>query len=61
MYRYTFLNLQTKHVFFETDDLKDLLNFYHKVPRRLTHDLAIQDNETGELVRIKYAKNRKEN
>ena len=61
MYRYTFLNLQTKHVFFESNIWKNVLNFYHKVPRRLTHDLAIQDNETGELVRVKYAKNRKEN
>lgn len=52
-FKYTFKNITNGHVFYESDDPKKVINFYHKVPRRKHHVLAIVDNITGELIRTK--------
>ena len=51
--RYKFINLDTQHLFYESDNLKHVIAFYHKVPRRKRHTLAIVDTTTGELLKVK--------
>lgn len=51
--KYTFLNINNNHIFYQSNDLNSVITFYHKVPRRKHHTLAIVDNITGELIRIK--------
>ena len=54
--RYKFFNLSTNHVFLETDNLKEAITFYHKVPRRKNSNLVILDTETGEVVKNKLSR-----
>lgn len=56
MFNYTFKNLETNHIFSSSNDLKTLITFYHKVPRRKHSTLVIIDNTTGELLKIKAPK-----
>ena len=56
MPKYQFLNIDTQHVFFESDQLEAAIDFYHRVPRRKATTLAIMDTETGELLKIKLSK-----
>ena len=56
MNRYVFLNLNTNHIFYESNELSDIVNFYHKTSRRKHSVLVILDRVTGELVRIKHPK-----
>lgn len=56
MKTYTFFNATTNHVFYESDNLQDTINFYHKVPRRKHCHLIIINNATGEVVRAKLPK-----
>ena len=53
MFRYTFYNERTQHVFSNDNDLQAIINFYHKVPRRKHSALIIIDNTTGEVIRYK--------
>ena len=52
---YKFINVHTNHVFCQSDDLKEVLQLYHKVPRRKRTDLLIVDTTTGEMLRLKRA------
>lgn len=54
--RYKFINLDTQHTFYESDNLKHVIAFYHKVPRRKRSALAIVDTVTGELLKVKVPK-----
>ena len=56
MYNYTFKNIDTNHIFFQSNNLHNVLKFYHNVPRRKNTTLVIIDNNTGELLKIKIAK-----
>ena len=56
MFNYTFKNLETNHIFSSSNNLKNLITFYHKVPRRKHSTLVIIDNTTGELLKIKAPK-----
>ena len=56
MFTYTFKNLNTNHIFYQSNTLSHVVAFYHKVPRRKTTTLAIIDNITGELIKVKAPK-----
>lgn len=54
MYNYTLENCKTNNIFFENDNLKNVIEFYHKIPRRKTpNSIIILDNFTGEIIKMK--------
>ena len=54
--KYTFKNINTNHIFYTSNNLKSIITFYHKVPRRKYTTLVIVDNITGELIKVKPPK-----
>jgi hypothetical protein len=50
---FTVLNITTKHAFASANTLSAAVKFYHKIPRRKKSIIAIRDNVTGEIVRLK--------
>ena len=52
-YIYTFKNIHTNHIFFQSNNLKQIIQFYHKVPKRKTTTILIVNNVTGEIIKMK--------
>ena len=54
MYNYTLQNCQTNKVFFESDNLNKVIEFFHKIPKRkIANSIIVLDNLTGEIVKCK--------
>lgn len=55
-YTYKFFNINTNHIFLQSNNLKHITNFYHKVPRRKYSTLILLNNITGEILKMKSPK-----
>lgn len=53
MKKYSLQNIHTCHTFLSSDDLKTVTTLYHKIPRRKNSAIAIIDNTTGEIIKMK--------
>lgn len=53
MKKYTLQNIHTCHIFLSSDDLKTVTTLYHKIPHRKNSAIAIIDNTTGEIIKMK--------
>ena len=54
--RYKLFNINTNHIFHQSDDLQPCLTLYHKIPRRKHSTVMLLDTDTGELIRVKAPK-----
>lgn len=53
---YKFFNINTNHTFYTSNNLKQITNFYHKVPRRKHSTLILLNTITGEIIKMKPPK-----
>ena len=56
-YTYKFFNITTNHTLHQSNNLKEITTFYHKVPRRKHSTLLLINTITGEVLKIKSPKN----
>lgn len=54
--RYSIKNTQTGYILYYASDLKTAKHVFYHIPRRKHVDLVLMDNETGEILKIKHAK-----
>lgn len=52
--RYKLFNINTNHIFHQSDNLTDCINLYHKISRRKHSAVLLLDTDTGELIRMKF-------
>ena len=53
MSNYKIFNINTNHTFYQSNNLKQTITFYHKISKRKNSTIILLDNFTGEIIKMK--------